>query len=74
MRDEPNGSDGELHDIVETKLTAMMVEMADADWSTAEVALAMRDVLKTKWLDEIEALQAAREEMSGNFVSDGNEG
>jgi hypothetical protein len=74
MRDEPNGSDGELHDIVETKLTAMMVEMADADWSTAEVALAMRDVLKTKWLDEIEALQATREEMSGNFVSDGNEG
>jgi hypothetical protein len=74
MRDEPNGSDGELHDIVETKLTAMMVEMADADWSIAEVALAMRDVLKTKWLDEIEALQATREEMSGNFVSDGNEG
>ncbi|WJH38488.1 hypothetical protein N7E02_07690 (plasmid) [Aliirhizobium terrae] len=74
MRDEPNGSDTELHEIVEAKLTSMMVEMADGDWSTAEVALAMRDVLKTKWLDEIEALQAAREEMPGNFVSDGNEG
>lgn len=74
MRDEPNGSDKELHEIVEAKLTSMMVEMADGDWSMAEVALAMRDVLKTKWLDEIAALQAAREEMPGNFVSDGNEG
>ncbi|SFB59378.1 hypothetical protein SAMN03159496_05517 [Rhizobium sp. NFR07] len=74
MHDEPNGSNDELHEIVETKLTAMIVEMTDGDWSTAEVALAIRDVLKTKWLDEIDALRAAGEEMPGNFVSDGNEG
>jgi hypothetical protein len=74
MQDEPTGSNDELHAIIETKLTAMMIEFEDGDWSTAEVALATRDVLKTKWLDKIEALQVAREEVPRNFVSDGNEG
>lgn len=74
MHNEPIRSDNELHKIIETKLTSMMIDLENGDWSTTEVALAVRDVLKAKWLDEIEALQTAREDMPGNFVSDGNEG
>lgn len=74
MRYKPTGSDDELHSIIETKLTAMMTELADGDWSMEEVALATRDVLKSKWVDKIEALQAARGDVPKNFVSDGNEG
>lgn len=74
MHNEPIRSDNELHEIIETKLTSMMIDLENGDWSTTEVALAVRDVLKAKWLDEIEALQTAREDMPGNFVSDGNEG
>ncbi|WP_244481534.1 hypothetical protein [Rhizobium sp. Root1203] len=64
----------ELRDIVDQKLIALIGEMEDADWSVEEVALAINDVLKDRWLDQILALKSARDALPKGFVSDGNEG
>lgn len=74
MRNEQNPQDAVLHDIIDQKLTALMLEIVDAGWGTDEVAFAIRDVLKKKWLDQADALRSAREAVPKNFVSDGNEG
>jgi hypothetical protein len=66
--------DIELHEIIDEKLTALMLELQNADWSMSDVAFAIRDVLKTNWLDEAEALRSARKDVPPNFVSDGHEG
>lgn len=74
MRNEQNPLHTELHDIVDQKLTALMLEMVDADWGADEVAFAIQVVLNKKWLDQADALRSAREAVPKNFVSDGNEG
>lgn len=74
MKNEIGTQVDELHDIVDQKLTAMIREMEDADWSAEEVAFAIHDVLRAKWLDQAEALRAARQSVPKNFLSDGNEG
>lgn len=50
MANERSNDSDELHDIIDQKLTALIREMEDADWSAEEVAFAIRDVLKSKWL------------------------
>nr|KZB02047.1 hypothetical protein A4A59_12990 [Rhizobium leguminosarum] len=69
-----NHDDDELRDIIDQKLTALIREMEDADWSAKDVAFAINDVLKSKWLDRMTALQDAREAVPKDFLSDGNEG
>ena len=64
----------DLHDIIEQKITALVREMEDANWSANDVAVAIKDVVKNRWLDQAESLRAAREALPKNFVSDGNEG
>ena len=64
----------ELRAVIDQKLTALVLEMEEADWSATDVALAIEDVLRRKWLDQAEALQRARAAVPDDFVSDGNEG
>ncbi|MBY5540674.1 hypothetical protein HFO60_11615 [Rhizobium leguminosarum] len=73
MPNERANHNDELRDIIDHKLTALR-EMEDADWSAKDVAFAINDVLKSKWLDRITALQDAREAVPKGFLSDGNEG
>jgi hypothetical protein len=68
------GSHDDLRDIIDQKIASLVQEMEDAGWSAADTSLAINDVVKTKWLDQLEALQEAREAVSASFVSDGNEG
>lgn len=63
-----------LHEIIDQKITSLVKEMVDADYSAGAVASAIRDVVEARWLSQTEALQTAREATSGDFVSDGNEG
>jgi len=65
---------GDLYEIIDRKVTALMREMQDAAWSTDEVALAMDEVLQKRWLSKIEVLGNVRAAVRRNFVSDGNEG
>ena len=64
----------DLHAIIDEKLTALVVEMEEADWSAEEIASAIEDVLRRKWLDQAEALRRARAAVPEDFVSDGKEG
>lgn len=64
----------ELHAIIDEKLTALFTEMGDANWSMEDIAFALEDVLRRKWLNQAEALRNARSVVPDNFVSDGNEG
>mgnify|MGYP000716189212 CR=1 FL=1 len=72
-RDERAQAD-ELREIIDHKLAAVVRELADANWSVDEVVVTIDTILKTKWLPQARALQAARNSGSKNFVSDGNEG
>ncbi|XUR32457.1 hypothetical protein ACQY74_000484 (plasmid) [Rhizobium leguminosarum bv. trifolii] len=76
LSEMPNqrANDDELRDIIDQKLTALIQEMEDADWSAKDVAFAINDVLKSKWLDRMMALQDARDAVPKGFLSDGNEG
>ncbi|TAV65060.1 hypothetical protein [Rhizobium leguminosarum] len=74
MPKEPANHDDELRDIIDQKLTALIREMEDADWSARDVAFAINDVLKSKRLDRMTAPQDAREAVPKGFLSDGNEG
>lgn len=64
----------DLHAILDRKMTALFREMEDADWSADEVATAIDDIVRKRWLDRAQSLKGARDAMSKNFVSDGNEG
>lgn len=64
----------ELHGIIDEKLTTLVLEMEEAGWSEAEIAFAIEDVLRRKWLDQAEALRRARAAVPEDFMSDGNEG
>ena len=65
---------GDLNEIIDRKITSLIREMEDADWGMDEVVLAIDAVIKTHWLDRIDALREARAATPTNFVSDGNEG
>lgn len=67
-------TDGELHSIIDQKLTAFMREMQEAGWGAEDVAFAIDVVLRERWIDRALAHRAAREELPKDFVSDGNEG
>ncbi len=64
----------DLHDIINQKITALIREMEEADWKAEDVALAIKQVIDTQWLAKTDLLQDARNAVSKNFVSDGNEG
>ena len=74
MNAETASRNDELIAIVDEKLTALIREMEFADWRADEVAFAIEEVLRTKWLDQADALRRARESIPQNFLSDGNEG
>jgi hypothetical protein len=64
----------ELNATIDEKLTALVLEMEEAGWSAEEIAFALENVLRRKWLDQAEALRKARAAVPDDFVSDGNEG
>jgi hypothetical protein len=64
----------ELNAIIDMKMTALVQELEDADWSVEHIAVGMQEVLSRKWLDQVEAIRRARAAVPDNFVSDGNEG
>src|ERR1700712_1961303 len=64
----------DLHKTIDQKLTILVREMEDAGWSVSEVARALSDVIKVRWLGQTEKLGGAPEAASKSFVSDGNEG
>jgi hypothetical protein len=74
MVPDERAQDNELRDIIDQKLTLLVRELADANWSVDEVVVAIDAALEAKWLPQARALQAARNSGSENFVSDGNEG
>jgi hypothetical protein len=74
MAPDEHAHNTELRDIIDQKLTLLVCELADANWSVDEVVMAIDAVLEAKWLPQARALQAARNSGSENSVSDGNEG
>lgn len=64
----------ELRGIIDEKLTALVRELEDANWSAVEIAFVIEDVMNEKWLVQARALRDARDSVPENFVSDGNEG
>jgi hypothetical protein len=51
-----------------------VLEIEEVGWSAADIAFAIEDVLRRKWLDQAEALRRARAAAPNDFVLDGNEG
>ncbi|KQS88101.1 MULTISPECIES: hypothetical protein [unclassified Rhizobium] len=69
-----HAAEDDLHSILDRKLTALFREMEDADWRADDIASAIDDIVKRRWLNQAQSLQGVRDVMSKNFVSDGNEG
>ncbi len=67
-------AEDDLHLILDRKMTALFREMEDADWSADDIAAAIDDIVRKRWLNRTQSLQGVRDAMSNNFVSDGNEG
>lgn len=74
MGPDQDAGDTELESIVNEKLTALVRELEDANWTIEQIAFSIEAVLAQKWLAQARALRAARENVPDNFVSDGNEG
>jgi hypothetical protein len=74
MAPDERTQDNGLLEIIDQKLTVLVRELADANWSVDEVVMAIDAVLEATWLPQARALQAARNSGSESFVSDGNEG
>ncbi len=74
MENNHSSDIGDLHEIIDQKITAIMREMENAGYNARETALAIVDVVKAGWLDRDDALRKARNAMPDNFISDGNEG
>lgn len=64
----------ELNEIVAQRISSLIREMEEADWRTEDIVLAIDEVIKSRWIDRLEALRQARNATPENFVSDGNEG
>ncbi|MDB5524775.1 MAG: hypothetical protein JWM58_2538 [Rhizobium sp.] len=64
----------DLDGIIDQRITSLVRELEDANWPTEEIILAMNDLIKVRWLDQINALHEASNSIPKNFVSDGNEG
>ncbi|WP_113401160.1 hypothetical protein [Rhizobium sp. SYY.PMSO] len=67
-------NDTQLKGVVDEKLTSLVRELEDANWTFEEIVFSIEAVLVEKWLTQARALRAARENVPNNFVSDGNEG
>ncbi len=74
MADVEQTRNDELRGIIDEKLTALVRELEDGDWSADEIAFTIETVLNDKWLVQARALRDARDSVPENFVSDGNEG
>ncbi|MBB3320474.1 MULTISPECIES: hypothetical protein [unclassified Rhizobium] len=57
----------ELYNIVDPKLTALIGELENMDFSADKIGFAIHDVLESKWLGAIAALQEARRGRSQRF-------
>lgn len=64
----------DLHEIIEQKMTALMLEMENADWKPSDVARVIQEVVTQRWLKTASSLEDAKRAAGKNFVSDGNEG
>lgn len=64
----------ELSEIVDLRISSLIHELEDADWSTEDVVLTIDAVIQDRWLNKLDALREARLATPANFVSDGNEG
>ena len=64
----------DLHEIIEQKMTALMLEMENADWKPSDVAHIIQEVVTQRWLKTASSLEDAKRAAGKNFVSDGNEG
>jgi phenylpyruvate tautomerase PptA (4-oxalocrotonate tautomerase family) len=67
-------SNTELRDVIHERITALIQEMEQADWSARDVVFAIEEVVDEEWLPQFRALDEARAAQPDNFVSDGNEG
>ena len=67
-------ANGDLNEIIEHRIEALICEMADADWKTEDVVLAIDAVIQKRWMERLDALRQARNATPTSFVSDGNEG
>jgi hypothetical protein len=65
---------GKLHDMVDHKLSEVLRDLEDAGWSASDIAEAIMETVRNRWLSQQDALQRARDTVSHGFVSDGNEG
>lgn len=74
MRQSRHADDDALAGVIAEKLTGLIRELEDANWSADDVVFAIEDVLNKNWLERARALRTARETVPDNFVSDGNEG
>lgn len=74
MADVEKTRNDELRGIIHEKLTALVRELEDANWSAHEIAFVIEGVVNEKWLVQARALRDARDGVPENFVSDGNEG
>jgi hypothetical protein len=74
MSNIPGDRVAELRDIVDQKISALVREMEDADWKAEDVAGAISDIVRRRWLEKSALLSEAREAVAANSISDGNEG
>jgi hypothetical protein len=64
----------DLHDVIDQRILDLVRDMETTNWTQDEVVLAINDVIRVRWLDNIEALHRASNAVGKDFVSDGNEG
>ena len=60
MENNHSSDIGDLHEIIDQKITAIMREMENAGYNARETALAIVDVVNADWLDRDDALRKAR--------------
>jgi len=63
-----------LFDIIDVRIASLIREMEEANWRTEDIVIAIDAVMRSRWMERLEALREAREATPKDFVSDGNEG
>jgi len=64
----------ELHDLIDTKIEALIEDAHAGGWSTDDALMAIEQVVARRWLRHRDAVRVASAALNQNFVSDGNEG